>query len=84
MTHQDWKDQRKADLASALLANAKPSRTNTAARTLAGVTPEEVSASMGINSEDYETVGTVKMGSAYVNVMRLRRKRDLAGEDTND
>jgi hypothetical protein len=84
MTHQDWKAKRKADLASALLANAKPSRTNTAARTLAGVTPEEVSASIGISSEDYETVGTVRIGSACVNVMTLRRERDLSGEDTND
>ena len=54
MDLQDWKDQRRADLASALLANVKPTSRNR------GTTAEEVAASFGMEHDDEsETVETV-------------------------
>jgi hypothetical protein len=54
MTHQDFIDKRKADLASALLANVKPARTKTAPTTAAGV-----AASLGFDYDDEGPIETV-------------------------
>jgi hypothetical protein len=51
MTHQDWKDQRKADLASALLANVKPTSRRTAP-TAAPTTAAGVAASLGFDYDE--------------------------------
>lgn len=49
MTRQDFIDKRKADLASALLANTKPARTNAKPTTAAGL-----AASLGFEHDDDE------------------------------
>ena len=54
MTHQDFIDKRKADLASALLANIKPTSRNR------GTTAAEVAASFNMeHDDDSETIETV-------------------------
>jgi hypothetical protein len=54
MTHQDFIDKRKADLASALLANVKPTSRRTAPTTAAGV-----AATFGFEHDDEGPIETV-------------------------
>jgi hypothetical protein len=53
MDFQDFINKRKADLASALLANAKPASRNR------GTTPKEVAASFNMEYEDEGPIETV-------------------------
>ena len=55
MDFQDFIDKRKADLASALLANVKPTSRRTAPTTAAGV-----AASLGFDYDDEGPIETVK------------------------
>jgi hypothetical protein len=77
---QDWKDQRKADLASALLANTKPARTNAKPTTAAGV-----AASLGFDYDDEGPIETVpnpnKNGAQWLRVTATNiLPAHLAGE----
>jgi hypothetical protein len=58
MDFQDWKDQRKADLASALLANTKLASRRTAP-TAAPTTAKGVAASLGFDYDDEGPIETV-------------------------
>ena len=67
MAYQDFIDKRKADLASALLANTKPARTNAKPTTAAGV-----AASLGFEHDDEGPIETVpnpnKNGAQWLKV----------------